>query len=72
LNIQAALSDNDEKAILDECHRGENTAIAIYEAAMTRALPDYIFNIIQSQYEQLTLMRKRLLEQLDSLNTQEK
>lgn len=39
LNLRAALSSNSDLAVLEECERAEDTAIGVYQHALTQQLP---------------------------------
>lgn len=51
VNLKSALTGNDDKAILDECERGEDAALARYRDAIKEPLPSGIMAIVQRQYE---------------------
>lgn len=49
LNIKAALSLADDKAVLEECERGEDRALARYDKALKKELPDEIRSVLVAQ-----------------------
>lgn len=51
VNVKAAVSDNDDLAMLDECERGEDVALKAYAAALDEPLPPGIRLMVQSQYQ---------------------
>lgn len=51
VSVRAALSTMDDLAMLEECERGEDTAIRRYRDALQEALPDEVRAIVQRQYE---------------------
>jgi uncharacterized protein (TIGR02284 family) len=51
VNLKAAVSSNDDTAILNEVERGEDVAKASYQKALEKDLPIDIRTVIQRQYE---------------------
>jgi uncharacterized protein (TIGR02284 family) len=49
INMQAALSGNDEHEIVEETLRGEETAVAHYREALQHPLPDAVRELVQRQ-----------------------
>ena len=50
INIKSAVSSRDDHAILSECERGEDSAVAEYKRAMEGNLPSPLADIISRQY----------------------
>ena len=50
INIKSAVSSRDDHAILSECERGEDSAVAEYKRAMEGDLPSPLADIISRQY----------------------
>ena len=50
INIKSAVSSRDDHAILSECERGEDSAVAEYKKAMDGNLPSPLADIISRQY----------------------
>lgn len=50
INIKSAISSRDDHAILSECERGEDSAVAEYKKAMESNLPSPLADIISRQY----------------------
>jgi uncharacterized protein (TIGR02284 family) len=50
MNLKTAITGNDDKAILNECERGEDSAKSNYKAALELDLPANIAGIVQTQY----------------------
>lgn len=51
MNLKATVTDGDEHAILVECGRGEDAAVAEYRNALDHGdLPDAVYNIVREQY----------------------
>ncbi|HEX8296207.1 MAG TPA: PA2169 family four-helix-bundle protein [Chthoniobacteraceae bacterium] len=49
INIKAALSSGDEHAVLSECERGEDSAVAEYHEALEQDLPANVREVLQRQ-----------------------
>src|SRR3982750_1875579 len=50
MNIKAAVTGKDEKAIIAECERGEDVAKESYEKALSNYAPAQIAGVLQRQY----------------------
>ena len=50
--IKAALSSNDDKAVLEECERGEDAMVAHYHSALEKPLPASVRVLVQRQAEE--------------------
>jgi uncharacterized protein (TIGR02284 family) len=50
LNVKSAATSRDDKAILEECERGEDYAKARYAAALATNLPDEVRQLVERQY----------------------
>src|SRR5215212_11598323 len=50
INLKSAITAQDDKAILDECERGEDVAVGEYKKAMEQDLASPIKDIISRQY----------------------
>ena len=50
INIKSAVSSRDDHAILSECERGEDSAVAEYKKAMEGTLPGPLADIVSRQY----------------------
>ena len=51
INVREAVTSRDDKAILEECERGEDYAKAQYKKALEQVLPAHVRAIVQRQYE---------------------
>jgi len=51
LSLKEAISSRDDKAILEECERGEDYAKAQYRKALERDLPAALRVIVERQYQ---------------------
>lgn len=50
INIKSAISSQDDHAILAECERGEDSAVAEYKKAMEAELSSPVRDLISTQY----------------------
>jgi uncharacterized protein (TIGR02284 family) len=53
MNIKAAVTGKDEHAILNECERGEDVAVAAYRRALESNLPGDLRMLVERQYLQV-------------------
>ena len=51
VGIKASIAGQDDKAVLEECERGEDVAKEVYEKALQKDLPPSVRVIVQAQYE---------------------
>jgi len=49
--VRGTLALNDDKAMLNECERGEDAALARYRAALEKVLPPEVEEIVRRQYQ---------------------
>jgi uncharacterized protein (TIGR02284 family) len=66
INIKSAVTGKDEKAVLNECERGEDSAKNTYKDALEEALPSYIADVIRTQYESIKMAHDRVKALRDS------
>ncbi|BDV37551.1 hypothetical protein DSM21852_08040 [Methylocystis bryophila] len=50
IDLKSAVTGGDEKAILEECERGEDVAKAAYEKALKAELAPEVIALVQKQY----------------------
>lgn len=50
INLKSAVSSRDDKTILEECERGEDSAVAAYKKAMEADLPEPVRDVVSRQY----------------------
>jgi len=60
ISIKSAMSSRDDKAILEECERGEDHAKARYAAAMKLELPEPARAVVERQYQDVTATHDRV------------
>jgi uncharacterized protein (TIGR02284 family) len=49
--VKTSLVTYDDRAVLDECERGEDAAMESYEEALEQNLPARIYNLVELQYQ---------------------
>ena len=54
INIKSAVTGKNEHSILEECERGEDSAIKNYQHALNQELPQNLAQIIERQYQSRT------------------
>jgi uncharacterized protein (TIGR02284 family) len=67
LNLKQAITSQDSHAILAECERGEDAAVAAYKTAMQEAMPPKLaipvasqFRVIQNTHDRVKTLRDSL------------
>ena len=53
INLKAAVSSHDSKAVLNECENGDQAALKTYESVMEEDIPSEIKNVVQRQHDQI-------------------
>ena len=66
IDIKSAVTGSDEKAILNECERGEDSAKSNYTDALEKNLPANILDIIQQQSQAILAAHNRIKALRDS------
>lgn len=66
INIKSAVTGRDEKAILNECERGEDSAKNQYEEALKTPLPAYIAETVKTQFDSVVQAHDRIKALRDS------
>lgn len=68
VSIKSALTSNDDKAVLVECERGEDVAVAQYRKALEKPLPEGVRALVQRQangaqrnHDEVKAMRDRYI-----------
>lgn len=51
IDIKQAITGKDEKAVLNECERGEDVAVRSYRSAMEKNLPVEVRTVVERQYQ---------------------
>jgi len=66
INMKSAITSQDDHAILSECERGEDAAVAEYKKAMEAELPGPARDIISRQYTDIKAAHDRVKALRDS------
>lgn len=66
INIKSAVTGKDEKAILNEAERGEDSAVSAYKDALNQNLPANVQSVIQNQYSQVQAAHDKVKALRDS------
>ena len=69
INIKAAITGQDDQAILNECERGEDIAKNAYKDALEETLPANIGSVVQNQYSAVQAAHDQIKMLRDSMNT---
>jgi uncharacterized protein (TIGR02284 family) len=70
--VKAKLSTYDDLAVLEECERGEDAALASYRDALDTALPPPIRNLVEHQYEGAKRNHEQVRRMRDALRATQK
>jgi uncharacterized protein (TIGR02284 family) len=70
MNIKAAVTGQDEHAILNECERGEDIAKSEYKSALEKSLPANIRETVQNQYSSILAAHDRIKALRDSADNE--
>jgi uncharacterized protein (TIGR02284 family) len=62
VNVKSTITGMDEKAVLEECERGEDVAKRNYEAALKKDLPPDVKSIVERQYQGVKQNHDRVRE----------
>jgi len=66
INIKSAVTGKDEKAVLNECERGEDSAKNTYKEALEKPLPSNIADVVRNQYDSILMAHDRVKSLRDS------
>lgn len=68
LNLKTAVVTNDEKAVINECERGEDVAVDAYAEALQSGLPNETellvsrqFSLVKAAHDRVRAMQKNLV-----------
>lgn len=67
INLRDAVSSRDNHAIIAECERGEDSAVASYRKAIQAGLPAEFEHVVESQYAAVQATHDRIKSLRDSL-----
>lgn len=60
INIKSAVTGENEGAVISECERGEDSAVAAYEEALKSVLPADLKMIVERQYAEVKEAHDRI------------
>jgi uncharacterized protein (TIGR02284 family) len=66
VDIKAAISNNDNAAVLEECERGEAAALIAYENALREEMPGDLRALLEKQYEGARINHDRIRQLRDT------
>lgn len=66
IDLKAALTGNDQEAILNECERGEDSAKENYAEALNDNLPANVRDIVEQQYQAVLAAHNRIKQLRDT------
>ena len=69
ISVKEAVTNRDDKAILEECERGEDYAKAQYKKALEHDLPTNVRAIVQRQYQGVLTNHDKVRALRDSYRT---
>ena len=61
MGLKAALTGDDDRTILDECERGEDSALAAYRAALGVDMPAAVRTSVERQFAEVREARQRIV-----------
>jgi uncharacterized protein (TIGR02284 family) len=53
IDVKQAVTGKSERAVVDECERGEDAAKSNYEHALKQTLPSDLLTLVETQYEEV-------------------
>ncbi len=51
--MKSVVTGKDDAAIVNECERGEDSAVSNYQAALKKSLPSDLLAIVEEQYREV-------------------
>ncbi|MGB8507800.1 MAG: PA2169 family four-helix-bundle protein [Pyrinomonadaceae bacterium] len=60
IDIKSAVTGEDESAIINECERGEDSAVSNYKEALAADLPANVRSVVERQYAQVKEAHDRI------------
>ncbi|MFN0277615.1 MAG: ferritin-like domain-containing protein [Pyrinomonadaceae bacterium] len=66
IDIKSAVTGRDEHAILNECERGEDSALAAYRDALKMSIPANVSDVVREQSQAVQAAHNRIKELRDS------
>lgn len=66
MDIKGTLTGRDDQSILNECERGEDSAVAAYQDAINEGLPGNVASIVENQFRKVKEAHDRVKQLRDS------
>jgi uncharacterized protein (TIGR02284 family) len=66
MNIKGTLTGKDDHSILNECERGEDSAVEAYQDTLKSPLPTNILEIARRQFQNVKLTHDRIKKLRDA------
>jgi uncharacterized protein (TIGR02284 family) len=60
MDIKSALTGKDDRAIITECERGEDSSVKNYEEALKKNLPADVYVLVNRQYNEIKQAHDRI------------
>jgi len=70
INLKTALTSNEDKAIISECERGEDSAVEAYQDALKAELLPNVQNLVSRQYQTVKATHDKIRDIRDSAKMQ--
>jgi uncharacterized protein (TIGR02284 family) len=66
IDIKGTLTGKDDHSILNECERGEDSAVDAYKDALKLALPTNLLSTVERQFQRIKQVHDRVKQMRDS------
>ncbi len=66
INLKTALTSNDDQAVINECERGEDSAVEAYQEAMKADLAPQVQALVSKQYQSVKAAHDKIRDLRDS------
>lgn len=66
INLKTALTSNDDQAVINECERGEDSAVSAYQDAMKADLAPQVQAMLSRQYQSVKATHDKIRDLRDS------
>ncbi|HEX3101629.1 MAG TPA: PA2169 family four-helix-bundle protein [Pyrinomonadaceae bacterium] len=70
MDLKTAISANDERGILSECERGEDSAKKAYQDAMAKPLPETVLDVLRTQVRSIFTSHDRIKSLRDAASSE--
>jgi len=66
MDIKGTFTGKDDGSILNECERGEDSAVKAYEDALKKGLPANVQSVVELQFAEIKLVHDRVKQMRDA------